>query len=136
MAAHAVPVHLPSLLYDQLRRRAEDAHRSVEAELLDVVATVVPMTEELPAEIEAALYGLETLDDDALWQAARTTLPEEVSERLEELHFEERRREPTQAESGELSALLRQYERTLLVRARAARLLKERGHDVDSLIRE
>jgi len=136
MAAHAVTVHLPSPLYDQLRRQAEDAHRSVEAELLDVVANVVPMTAGLPDDLEAALSGLEILDDDALWRAARTTLPEEVSERLEELHFVERRRELTEAESGELSALLRQYERTMLVRARAARLLKERGHDIDSLIRE
>ena len=30
-------IHLPDFLYDQIRRRAEDAHRSIEAELLDLL---------------------------------------------------------------------------------------------------
>lgn len=136
MPAHAVTVHLPTPLYDQLRRRAEDAHRSVEAELLEVVATVVPMTGDLPADLEEALSGLETLDDTALWRVARATLAEETAARLEELHFERQRRELSQAEAEELSRLVRQYERTMLTRAHAASLLKARGYDVDSLLHE
>lgn len=134
MAARAVTLHLPAPLYDQLQRRAEEAHRSVEAELLEVVSTAVPLEEQLPDDLSEAVSALEALNDDELWQSARTKLPEETVERLEELHFERQRRELTMAENEELSSLVRQYERTMLVRAHAAMLLKQRGYDVDPLV--
>jgi hypothetical protein len=40
----------------------------------------------------------------------------------------------TEAEVQEAATLLRQYERVMLVRAHAAALLKQRGHDVSSLL--
>jgi Arc-like DNA binding domain len=42
MAVQAVTLHLPSPLYERLKERAEQTHRSVEAELLEVVAAAVP----------------------------------------------------------------------------------------------
>jgi len=47
MTVHAVTLHVPSLLYEQLKRRAEQAQRTVEAELLDIVVTSVPMSDDL-----------------------------------------------------------------------------------------
>jgi hypothetical protein len=99
-----------------------------------VVATAVPALEELPQDLEDAISPLALLDDEALWRAARTHLSVDVSERLEELHTKRRREGLTDAEAQTLAALLRQYERAMLVRAQAAALLKQRGHDVSSLL--
>ena len=40
MAAHAVTLRLPAPLYDRFSSRAERAQRSLEAELLEAVATI------------------------------------------------------------------------------------------------
>jgi hypothetical protein len=73
------------------------------------------------------------LDDEALWRAARTRLPADAVEELERLHLKRQRQGLTASEDEQVAALVRQYERVMLVRAQAAALLKERGHDVSVL---
>ncbi len=87
MAAHTITLRLPAPVYERYKQRAAQTHRSVEAELLDAVTTAAPETEGLPQDLLDAIAGLETLDDDALWRAARHTFPSEASARLEALHF-------------------------------------------------
>jgi len=130
MAARAVTLHLPAPLFEKIERRAQDAHRSIEAELLEVVSTAVPAEEDLGVEVSA----LHFLDDAALWQAARNRLPLPESDRMEELHRKDRRAGLSEAEAQELADLERQYEKVLLVRSHAARLLTQRGHDICSLL--
>jgi len=48
------------------------------------------------------------------------------------LHLKRQREGLTATEAAEAAGLTRQYERVMLVRARAAALLRERGHDVTS----
>lgn len=134
MTVHAVTLHVPSLLYEQLKRRAEQAQRTVEAELLDIVVTSVPMSDDLPADLAEAITPLELLDDEALWRAARGSLPAETATQMEDLHLKRQREGLTDSEVKTLDGLVRQYERTMLVRAQAAALLKERGHDVSQLL--
>src|SRR5436190_15216751 len=76
-------------------------------------------------DLEAALSPLTVLDDEALWQASRRGLPAGVSDALEELHLKQQREGLTEPERQALADLVRQYERNLLVRARAAALLQE-----------
>ena len=134
MTVHAVTLHVPSLLYEQLKRRAEQAQRTVEAELLDIVVTSVPMSDDLPADLAEAITPLELLDDEALWRAARCSLPAEAATQMEDLHLKRQREGLTDSEVKTLDGLVRQYERTMLVRAQATALLKERGHDVSRLL--
>jgi hypothetical protein len=94
----------------------------------------VPVAEDLPAELEAAICPLIVLDDAALWQAARSHFPTDAAQQLEELHLKRQRAGLTEAEAQTAAALVRQYERAMLVRAQAAALLKQRGHDVSSLL--
>jgi len=56
------------------------------------------------------------------------------AERLEELNFKRQRDGLTGTEVEEAATLLARYERTMLVRARAAAVLKERGHDISALM--
>ncbi len=124
MVVHTLTLNVPDVLYTSLKRRAERTNRSVEAELLDVLAGAVPVADELPADLAAAVSPLAVLDDAALERAARARLPEEAAALLEAL---------TDAEAATLAGLVRQYERGLLVRAQAVLLLSQRGHDVSHL---
>jgi hypothetical protein len=74
------------------------------------------------------------LDEAALWQAARNRLAYELSRRTEELHHKRQRDGLTAAEAEEAAGLVRQYQRVMLVRAKAAELLHARGHDISGLI--
>ena len=80
--------------------------------------------------LQTALAQLTYLNDAALWQAARATLSAEQRERMAELHDKQQRQGLTSAEQTEEKALLTYYRETLLIRAQAAVLLKQRTYDV------
>jgi plasmid stability protein len=134
MAVHSLTLNLPGSLYERLIRRAERAHRPVEVELLEAVATGISVDENLPADLTQAVSALHLLDDAALWRAAQSPLPAEVSTQIEDLHLKRQFEGLTPNETQVLSTLMRRYEQTLLVRAQATLLLKQRGHDVSQLV--
>jgi hypothetical protein len=134
MAIQTLTVQLPDRLYAQLRRRAQQANRTVEAELVDLVATAMPEQDELPDALSLELAGLEHLDDEALWEAARSRLAATMARRTEKRHHKRQREGLTETEARTLADLVRQYERAMLIRAQAAVLLKQRGHDVSKLV--
>lgn len=134
MTAQPITVNLPSELYEQLRIRAEHRQHSVAAEMLDLLAMVVPVADELPADLQAAITPLALLDEADLWRAARHRLPTDAAEQLENLHLKRQCEGLTVSEDQARVALVRQYERAMLVRAQATALLKARGHDVASLL--
>jgi hypothetical protein len=134
VATQSVTVQLPEPLYRQLERRAERTGRTVEDELVELVATAVPMASDLSPELTEAIASLTALDDAELWRAARSHLPAEDAERFEELNAKRQREGLTDGEADETAALARRYERAMLVRAQAAALLGGRGQDVSSLL--
>jgi plasmid stability protein len=134
MTIQTVTLNVPNVLYTRLQRRAEQANRTVEAEVLDVLATAVPVADELPADLAEALSPLALLDDESLWRAARSRLAAEAAEQLEGLHLKRQRESLTETDTETLSGLVRQYERALLVRSQAIALLHQRGHDVSQLL--
>jgi plasmid stability protein len=134
MASQTLTVQIPEPLYARLKQRAERSQRTIEAEMLDLLATTVPTTDELPPDFEETLAQLTLLKDDDLWQAARSHLAPEVAAELEALNRKRQREGLTEAETERAADLLQQFERSMLVGARAAALLKERGHDVIGLV--
>jgi plasmid stability protein len=133
MALQTVTLKVSDEMYRRLQRRAEQAHRSIEDEVLDLVAFAMPVDDELPATLLEALAPLPTLDDAALWRVARSRLPIDVSVELEELHLKRQREGLTAAEAERAEELVGHYDRTMLLRAEAALLLKQRGYDVAEL---
>jgi hypothetical protein len=116
MTVQAITLNLPETVYEQIRRAAEKAQRPVNEVLVEAVTAVAPVIGIASGEMRTALAQMAYLNDAALWQAAQTTMTAEQRERLEALHDEQ--------------ALLALYRETLLVRAQAAVLLKQRGYDV------
>lgn len=109
MAALAVTVNLPEPLYQRLARRASYMHRTVEAEIVEAVNTSLPEEPALDAE--------------------------KVAE-IEALHLKRQRDGLSVTETQSLATLMQEYTRIMLVRARSAALLKQRGHDVAELLED
>jgi plasmid stability protein len=133
MAMQTVTLRLPDQLYERLRRQAQDSHRTIEEELLDMVVSNVAGEPQLPGDLASAIEHLPFLETEALWRAAKTALSPRDASRLERLHLKRQREALTAAEEHELARLMQEYERALLARARATQLLAERGEDVSAL---
>jgi hypothetical protein len=92
------------------------------------------MMDAVPADLAEAIAPLSLLDDESLWRAARSALAPEKVALLEELHDKRRREGLTEAEAQTVAGLLKEYERAMLMRAEAAAILKQRGHDISQLL--
>jgi len=130
MTVQAITLNLPQAVYKQIRQAAEKVGRPVNEVLLEAVAAVAPVIGTEPENLRTALAQMAYLNDAALWQAARTTMTAEQRERLETLHDKQQCEGLTPDEQAEEEALLSLYRETLLVKAQAAVLLKQRGYDV------
>jgi plasmid stability protein len=135
MSTNTLTLHVPSPLYEHLKERAAQTQRSVEEETLEVLATAVPPVQALPADLEEAIDSLSALDDAALAEAARSRLAGDVSAELQSLHHKRQREGLSAVESAKSAELIRDYERHMLVRAKATALLKARGRDVSELMK-
>lgn len=134
MNAHAITLQLPESLYEHFKKRVEWTRRSLEAEVLDAVASAASVEDELSPELIGAVQALEVLDDDDLWRLARETMSQEASQELEALHFKQQDEGLDENEDTIRGKLIHEYERTILIRAQAANLLKQRGHDVSGIV--
>jgi hypothetical protein len=133
MTTQTLTLEIGEPLYQRLQERALRAHRTVEAEALDLVAQGVLDLDQLEPELAAAISELRFLDDTALWQAARMHMTLADAERLEVLHLKRQYDGLAVDEAEEARGLTGTYERIMVIRAEAAALLKERGYDVEVL---
>ena len=139
MANQSVTLSVPEDIYVMLKRRAEQTQRSVEAELLEVLAKELPTAttttiqdSAIPASLRTELDAMVQLNDKALWKAARSHLSAKDAAKLEALHHKSHAKSLTYAELQTKDELLRQYNYYMRLRARAAVLLKQRGYDVSN----
>ena len=130
MTMHEVTLVLPETTYNQICRAAEKVDRPITDLLVEAVIAAAPTFESSTSMPRTALAQMSYLNDAVLWQAARATMSEPQRDRMEELHTKQQREGLTALESEEEQALLRLYRESILVRAQAALLLKQRGYDV------
>jgi hypothetical protein len=130
MSAQQITPSLPDGLYEQLQTAAERSHRSLDELLVEVVAAIAPALGTASSGVRSSLAQVAYLNDAALWQAARSTMAPEQRARLSALHDKQQRSGLDPKEKADEQALLSLYDETLLVRAQAAVLLKQRGYDV------
>jgi hypothetical protein len=125
-----VTVNVPRSVYERIRRAAEQRRRSVDEMVAEALSAAAPALDTPQDDMRAALAQLTYLNDAALWQAARATMPLPLRARLEELHSKQDSMELSVPEQAEVERLEQLYRDTLLVRAQAAVLLKQRHYDV------
>ena len=93
----------------------------------------MPPEAEHQADVADTLTSLGALDDTTLWQLARSRVADENAARLADLGDRRQRVGLSRDELHEAEALIQRHDRVMVVRAEAAALLKQRGHDVSSL---
>ncbi len=87
----------------------------------------------LPEVFAADLAQLDYLADDDLWLAAQIQLPQTDAEQMQGL-LDRQQLEGLNSDEQKLAQQLsHRYNRTMLIRAKAAVLLKERGYDISGL---
>ena len=134
MADHSVTLVLPDILYSQIEQRAAETQRSVTEAVIETMALAFPTSADLDSAIAHRVAGLALLNDEQLWQSAQHSLSRRKTQRLHTLSQRNSRGELATEDAAELALLLDQLEDVGLIRAKAATLPKERGHDVASLL--
>ena len=129
MTRQEVVVSLPENLYLRLQRVAKATHRSFSDILLHAVeAGSPPSWEEAPAEFQQELAALDRLNDEALWEIARSRRAEADMARVQELLDKNANGTLSAAERNELNRFRQEADRFMLRKAHAAALLRWRGH--------
>jgi plasmid stability protein len=134
MAVQNVTIRLSDSLYHQIRQRARRSQRSVEDEVVAVVEDALPVLDVLPGELADELTQMSLLTDEELWQAARSSMTTAENRRMQALLFQRQREGLSSEEEMEAERLAQRQERVMLVRAKAASILNQRGHDVSKLM--
>ena len=130
----SLSIRVSERLLQSLKRRATRQHKSLEKEVADLLATGLQQSDMSADDVVELLQPLEMLTDDDLWNAVRSRLPRRLSSELEKLHQKRQRDGITKSERARARLLTDQFERCLVIRARAIELLHARGHDVSRLL--
>jgi len=133
MTVQSITVEMPSGLYNRVKRRAVEAHRSIEVELIETVATAVPWEEELPDDLAAALAQLANADNATLWAIVHSRFPEEKSVQIETLHLRRQATGLSPAEAQQAAVIAQEMEKFMFLRAQAMALLIQRGQKLSNL---
>jgi predicted transcriptional regulator len=129
----SVTLNLPDALYERAKEIAEQKQSSLEAEILETLEKSLPNEDALEPDLADALESLDFLDDKALWKAAQGRLPQKLATKIAQLHRKRSLKGLETAENRLLKNLLHQADRVMLIRAKSAVLLKERGYDISTL---
>lgn len=120
-------VELPATALEQLEMIARQQQRSVLELVRDLILRALPG---LPQDVKDELATFASLSDDVLWLLARSTLAKEQRQELADLNHKAQRSPLTKEEKARQQVLIDKYDRVLVRRAEAARLLKSRGYDL------
>ena len=134
MAVQNVTIRMSDQLYHQVEQRAGRMQRSVEEEVVAVVEGALPVLDFLLADIADELGQMVFLTDSELWHAAQTVMTAGENRRMQALVLKRQREGLSPEEEIEAEQLTMRQERVMLLRARAAALLRERGQDVSTLL--
>lgn len=128
-----VTINLPETVYQQVQRQSRHTQRSVEEEVVAAVVQALPDDDTALSVLEEELEAMELLSDEELWQAARAQVNLASSNEMQQLLEKQQREGLTPFEQSAIQRLAHYHDRVMLVRAKAAVLLKRRGEDITSL---
>ena len=129
-----VVLQIPEALYQRLAIASEATQRSLEEIILQVLQNgSPPIWKDVPEEFQTDLASLDRLDDNTLWQIARSQKSQVDMERYEFLLSKQQNVELTDDERLELNNLRTDGDRFMLRKSQAAAILKWRGHNVPRL---
>jgi hypothetical protein len=132
--SQTITLELPDEMLQRYQRGATVAGKLLEEFVVDRLVEAAPLlADDLPAPLQVELKTLENLDDDSLWQVARSTLPADQERLYQRLLTKNSQGTITAGEKEKLTALGEAARRLTLKKAHAYMLLKWRGHAIPSL---
>ena len=134
MSQQQITITLPDKVFEVVEKQSRVMQRSVAEEVVAVITASLPEQEQLSAALEKELSQLDQLTGEELWRAAQLTAPTEKTNQMQLLVEKQQLEGLTQAEKEEAELLSQFFNRIMLVRAKAAVLLKDRGYDIDQLL--
>ncbi|WP_155523498.1 hypothetical protein [Nodosilinea nodulosa] len=133
MALQTLTLRLPDSIYQRLVDLAQKSERPLEEETVSLINAALMTDAELIADISDRLNQLALLTDEELWNAAASRSSRDDNELMQEL-LEKRQREGlTPEEFEQVQTLSKHFNHIMIVRAKSAALLAERGHDISAL---
>lgn len=131
MPVETVTLQIPEIIYQRLVNTARATQRPLEEVMLHALQIGSPPEwDNVPPEFQADLAALDKLDDNTLWQIARSHKTAAEMERYNTLLEGNSSQTLTEAERLELMALRQEADRFMLLKAQASVLLRWRGHRV------
>lgn len=128
MNDHQITLNIPDSLYQRLQHFAQLAGHPLENLLLQTLtASLPPLPEDLPTNLQTELLKLEQLNDTALWKIAHSMVSDKQQNRYNHLLEKQRDNTLNQIEQDELETLFQHNEQQMLHKAYAYALLKWRG---------
>ena len=134
MNAQKVVITLPDKIYEWVKKKSQLTQRTVADEVAAVIISSVPEQEVIPLDIDQELSTLDLFSDNELIDAAQLTAPESKTDRIQELLEKQQLEGLTEVEKQETELLSHFFNRIMLVRAKAAVLLKERGYNLNETL--
>jgi hypothetical protein len=128
-----VTLELPQTIYLPARRMAEATNRPLEDLLVSALKASLPSLDGLPVELADRLVELENLDDESLSQVMLSKVPAVQQRELDRLLHKNQAGTLADQERRKLDQLQREADRVMLRKARAAVLLRFRGHRLPTL---
>jgi hypothetical protein len=129
MSTATVTLALPDVLYQRLKGAALATKQPLEQVLLHALRLGSPPSwDDVPAEFQLDLAGLDKMDDDALWALAQSRREPADFARYDELLEKNAGGLLSPTEHDELERLREEADRFMLKKAHAAALLRWRGH--------
>ena len=130
MQTETVTLKIPEAIYQRLANTA----RGMQCPLEDIVihalkVGIPPAYDDIPEEFQADIAGLDTLDDDSLWQIARSQKTEAEINKHNNLLDANSCRKLTDSEKLELGKMRHEVDLFMLRKAQAAALLHWRGYN-------
>lgn len=131
MITQNVTVSLPEDVYLRLEQVARSTNQSLADVLLHAVKVGSPPGwDDVPAEFQAEVAALDRLDDESLWQIARSRTSAADMELYETLLDKHANDDLSESERLELIRLRHEADRLMLRKAHAAAILRWRGHQL------
>lgn len=131
--AQTVTLELPDTIYQPAQRMAEATRRSIAEVLLVALRAFLPPLDGLSPELQTELMALEELDDETLWEVMLSQVSEKKQRKLSDLLQKKKIERLADSEQATLTVLQTEADHLMLRKARAAVLLRFRGHRLPTL---
>ncbi len=131
--SQTITLNLPESFVLPLERTMQATNQPIEQLLLTALQTALPPLDSLPPEVVAKLETLELLNDDLLRSVLLETVPAKTQLRISELLQQQEAAPLSATAQKDLDELQEQADLVMLRKARAAVLLRFRGHRLPTL---